>query len=130
MSDLESGTGSGDEMETGMLTQKGGALNTATFQNTPGGRLQPLAKVQEDIEKIHGWIHGFLGSSNEDALISYFSTLKAQTQVSQVAFEYQKKYGIALADDIKTIDFTPLGIRTGSFDVPKVVAAIQSLPLK
>lgn len=131
MNDLATGTKSGDATNTGALTVTGGAMNPNTFQNTPGASLQTFAAVQDQIKQINGWIHGFLGRSNEQALIDYFTKIGSKTKVSQVAYEYEKKYGIALAEDIKYIDYTPGGISLGTnFDVPKIVDIVNKLPLK
>lgn len=137
LSDLETGAKSGDpQQEIGILTKSGGALDPNYYNTVPasGKKVLSQASLSEVIKKMHGWIHGLLGS-DEEAIIKFFSKLRAKTEVSQIAEAYQKSYKVSLGDDLKTIDYVVggqylPGFLTPSFDLPKVIAAINSLPDK
>jgi hypothetical protein len=131
LADLETGAKSGDAyQEMGTLTKKGGALDPGYVDSVSSPKkVITSAGVAAAVKKIHGYIHGLLGS-DEDALINFFSKVRAKTEVSQLAGAYQRTYNISLAEDLKTIDYTLGGIKMGTPDLPKIIAAISALPDK
>jgi hypothetical protein len=96
---------------------------------TPGKKLLTQESLALLVKKFHGWIHGITGS-DEESIIKQFGLLRAKTEVSQIAERYQKTYNISLAEDLKTIDYTPFGLKIGKPDLPSVISAISSLPDK
>jgi hypothetical protein len=132
--DLQTGANSGDAQQSiGTLTKKGGALDPNYVDSVPSPKkLIASAGIAAGVKKIHGYIHGILGS-NEDALINFFSKCLAKTVVSQFAKAYQQTYKISLAEDLKTIDNVIGGSYNpfpGSADLPKIIAVISALPDK
>jgi hypothetical protein len=135
LEDLQTGEGSGDAQQSiGSLTKKGGGLDPTYYNTVPNDmnkKLRSSADIKYIIKKLHDSIHGFLGSSDEEAIIELFKKMRAKTETSQIADNYQKVYKISLADDLKKIDTTGyLGYQIGESDLQKVVDIINSLPDK
>jgi hypothetical protein len=130
MKDLETGAKSEDTFqEIGVLTQSGGALDPAYYKKASSTLLSSDVAAA-DVKKLQGWIHGLFGISDETSIISFFKSLASKAQVSQLADLYLKTYNISLANDLKTVDYTLFALPVGEAYLPKIQAAIQSLPDK
>lgn len=132
INDLNTGQGSGDTFQSlGTLTQSGGALNPSYYSGQSSSVQLTTTEVSDGVKKLNGWIHGLFGTSDQKSIIAYFKGLKSQVQVSQLSDAYQKTYNIALADDLKTVDYTLFGLPSFSTPyLPQIQSAIQSLPTK
>lgn len=77
-------------------------------------------------EQIHNSIGAF--SSNEAAIIGVFKKFKAKSDVSQVAYWYQKVYNKDFFEHLKTIDYTLLGLGIGQNDMAEIQRIVNGLP--
>jgi hypothetical protein len=131
MADLTAGTGATGTITD--LTVSGQPLDPNYFKNSGSTNLLTDAQVQTGITNINKWIgHEYLPDSDEKSILAYLKSLQNKAQVSQLAAAYMAKYGVALLDDLATVDYTIGGITWPGTHLylPDFKAAIDALPAK
>lgn len=125
VSDLQTGTGATGTIND--LTVSGQALDPNYYTGSSDNLLSD-SQVQTDIANLKSWIGSTYWFSNKQSILDLFKSLANKAQVSQLADAYYKAYGVAMLDDLKTIDYTLFSWDYGTAYLPQIKAIIDALP--
>jgi len=96
-----------------------------------GAKLMTVASAQGLAKTLRNAIGSTYTLSNESAILTVFKSMKAKSQVSFLAEQYQKLYNKDLLTDLQTVDYTLLGLSMFSSPImPQIKAIVDQMPAK